>query len=318
MMKKMDKKGFEFSFAWLFSIVVGAVIIFLAIYAATKLVSTEREISEAETAKQLSVILSPIETGVEEGKISRISFTDETRLFNSCRTVGNFGAQGISTATKSGIGKEWQRQGTQITLYNKYIFSEEIVEGDEYEVLSKPFEMPFQVASVLFMWSNKEEYCFVDPPTSIRDEIKELGPRNINFTDLLEGCDEESKTVCFTISGCDVDVSLVTKSVMKNGEEIYYDDSFGDTLLYGAIFADAEVYECQLKRLMKRTSELSLIYREKSESLAGKGCSTGLEADLTSFAGEAAAFEDSSGISSIGNMAKIIGGKNERLSCRLF
>ena len=79
------KKGVEFSFGWLFALIVGAAIIFLAIYAAIKLVGTEREVLEAGIAKELGIILTPVETGLEEGKVvGPIKFASETRVYNNC------------------------------------------------------------------------------------------------------------------------------------------------------------------------------------------------------------------------------------------
>ena len=112
----INKKGFEFSFGWLFAIIVGAVIIFLAIYATTNLIKTEREIQDTELGKQLGIILNPIETALETGKASKISFPLETRLYNDCSLQGTFGSQKISTATKSGIGEKWLAPGEASTF----------------------------------------------------------------------------------------------------------------------------------------------------------------------------------------------------------
>jgi len=35
--------------------------------------------------------------------------------------------------------------------------------------------------------------------------------------------------------------------------------------MYAAIFAEKEVYECQLKRIMKRVSSLATLYNKKSK-----------------------------------------------------
>lgn len=92
-------RGIAVSFSWMFAIIVGVTVIFLAVYGSVKLVDTDREVSEAETAKQLGILLNPVETGVEEGKLSKIVFSDETRVFNKCDEIGNFGTQKLSTAT---------------------------------------------------------------------------------------------------------------------------------------------------------------------------------------------------------------------------
>src|SRR3989344_1332295 len=148
----MNRRGFEFSFGWLFAIIVGAVIIFLAIYATTNLIKTEREIQDTELGKQLGIILNPIETALETGKASKISFPLETRLYNDCSLQGTFGSQKISTATKSGIGEKWLAPGEASTFRNKYLFSDKIVEDKNYIVFSKPLEIPFKIANLIYIW----------------------------------------------------------------------------------------------------------------------------------------------------------------------
>jgi len=285
------KRGIEFSFAWIFAIIVGAAILFLAIFAATSLVTTEKAVSEAETAKQLGILLNPVETSIESGKISKIGFVTDTRIFNTCKEVGNFGSQRISTATRSEIGERWSSPGTPSTFFNKYIFSEEIIEGRELSVFAKPLEMPFKVADLLIIWSDNEEYCFINPPSDIEQEIESLKPRGINVSESESDCPIGSKSVCFTKKECDIDVNLIRKSVTKDGVKVNY---FGDGLLYAAIISDPEIYECQLKRLTKRASELALLYKAKSETLSSKGCSSNLEGDLAAYSIVAATFEDSS------------------------
>jgi len=67
-----NKRAFEFSFSWLFAIIMGAVIIFLAIYAANKFIGTERAKQDTELGKELGIILLPIETGLETAKTESV------------------------------------------------------------------------------------------------------------------------------------------------------------------------------------------------------------------------------------------------------
>src|SRR3989344_4839052 len=126
----MNKRGFEFSFAWTFSLLVGAAILFLAIYAAVKLIGSERAVQETETAKQLEIILTPVETGYEEGKsASPIVFPSETRIYNDCDLETKFGEQSIRTAIK--INNKWQEEGFPVKSFNKYIFSNSVIQSKE-------------------------------------------------------------------------------------------------------------------------------------------------------------------------------------------
>jgi len=313
-----NKKGLEFSFAWMFAIIAGAAIIFLAIYGTTKLIGSEREVSSAEVGAKLSVLLNPAETGVESAKISKIVFPVRTRIYNTCEPEGIFGAQKLSISQESGLGKKWDEPGVAATSYNKYVFSENVVEGKEFVLFSKPFEMPFKAADMIFIWSSEKRYCFIGAPATISDEIRALGPQNINLTDNVKECEKASVKVCFSISNCDIDVSMsadeMSGSVKKGFDSVYYEGA----LVYGAIFSSKDVYECQVQRLMKRTSELAGLYAAKSLYSSGKGCeSSGVGIDLLVYA-NMTQIEDSSKLRAVASKAEEIGRENENLQCRLF
>ena len=315
----MNKRGFEFSFAWTFSLLVGAAILFLAIYAAVKLIGSERAVQETETAKQLEIILTPIETGYEEGKsASPIVFPSETRIYNNCSTEGNFGEQSIRIATSSNEGKTWQEEGFPIKSYNKYIFSPSFMQDKQIYAFSKPLEMPFKVANLLFIWS--DDYCFLNPTNEIEKEISSLRLNKMNVTDDLTKCDKKAKKVCFysNLPSCDVVVDPSQKTVVWKGKgAVYYEGS----LIYGAILSEPEVYECQFKRLMKRTSSLAILYNAKSENIAarGEGCSSDLQGDLIDLASESGNVSSSIDIRNIYFSAQKLENKNDKITnCKLW
>ena len=270
----VNKKALEFNFAWICAIIVGAVILFLAIYSASQLVRTNRNIQDTEIGKQIGILLSPVEASIEsETSPGPIIFNTEARIYNDCDISGNFGSQEISVATKSGIGKDWEKQGIPSTFYNKYLFSSNIMEGKKFFLFSKSFEMPFRVGNLIFMWSNKEEYCFVNAPNEVKEVIESInaaGYKNLNLSE--DGkCKLGTRKVCFS-GNCDVVVDINSKTVRKEKKVLYYEGS----LLYGAIFTSPEIYECQTKRLMKRASELALLYNDKTQNLASAGCNSNL------------------------------------------
>lgn len=313
-----NKKGLEFSFEWMFAIIAGAVILFLAIYGTTKLIGSEGEASSAEVGAKLSILLNPAETGIESAKLSKIVFPVRTRIYNTCEEEGSFGAQKLGIAQESGLVQKWSEPGVAATSYNKYVFSEDFVEGKEFTLFSKPFDMPFKVADMIFIWPSEKKYCFIGAPATISDEIEALGTQNINLTNNVKDCDKSSVKVCFGISNCDVDVSMsadeMSGSVKKGFDNVYYEGA----LIYGAIFSSKEIYECQVQRLMKRTSELAGLYAAKSQYSSGKGCeNANVGIDLMIYA-NMTQIEDSSGLRAIASKAEDIGRGNENLQCRLF
>ena len=313
----LNKKGFEMSFAWLFSIIVGAVIIFLAIYATTKLVVTEKTVQNTETAKEFGILLNPVETGLEESKLATVSFPVETVILNDCSTSGDFGRQGISATSKSNFKAD--SAGVESGFKNKYIFSENSVDGKDFEIFSKPFKMPFKTADVVFLIGNKK-YCFVSPSTDIEEDIRALKFTGIKTADKVSECDKDSEKVCFEFSDreCDTEVYSLSKSVKKSGKTEYYDDEFDNSLLWGAIFASPEIYECQVQRLMKRTGEISLVYLGKTEYLTAKGCSSNLEEGLNGLEDATKKFKNSFDLRAVSPIASELERRNNGLTCKLF
>jgi hypothetical protein len=319
------KRGLEASFSWIFAIAVGAVIIFLAIWASNEFIQTERTVRDTEIGKEIGILLSPVETGIESGKTSKIILAEETRLFNTCRTEGNFGRQSLSVATRSGLGEEFQSPGFETSFFNKYVFSQSVVRGEEYLVFSKPFYYPYKIADIILILG-EESYCFIDTPYGIEQEISDLNIEEVSLVGDITECPnlEEEIKVCFASSNCDIDVNLNSKSVKNNiaGVTSYYALGEGDSensLLYGAIFSSPGVYECQVKRLMKRASQLAFLYNSKSEFLTAKGCGSSLlQKDLFSFGNATANFEESIDFRKISNIEKEVLRKNEDLNCKLF
>ena len=60
-----NKKALEMSFAWIFAIIAGIVILFLAIYATSQFIKTRRYEIDIQTAAKLAILLDPLETSLE-------------------------------------------------------------------------------------------------------------------------------------------------------------------------------------------------------------------------------------------------------------
>ncbi|MEK6800752.1 MAG: hypothetical protein AABY05_02365 [Nanoarchaeota archaeon] len=329
-----NKRGFEFSFSWIFAFIAGAMIIFLAVYAANRLVSTNDFVEQAKRGKEIGILLNPIETNLEGAKYTRIIVPEETTIFNGCENSGIFGKQKISVALKSSINEEEKESaGVESSFKNKYLFSRKSIKSKkEFYVLSKPFKFPFKIGDIMIMWSDKEEYCFVNAPEDIKKELNDsLKLDMVSFSRTSEKCASGSKKVCFPPRGenCDIEVSFNSKSISFNEDKktvyfTYFDDSDKYSLLYAGIFSDPEVYECQIKRLMGRASELSSLYEDKSVYLQQQKCgSANLIGDLESYRAESKSMvnDDSSLRIKDDNFNSLViqlEEKNAKLICKLF
>jgi hypothetical protein len=300
------RKKADFNFEWLFAMVVGALILFLAVYGASKIGQTMRFEKDTEVAKQISILTDPLQAGFSSGKLGKIIFRQETRINNVCFKTG-FGQNDISVATMSGVGEKWLQTGTPISIHNKYIFSKRD-EGKEFYVFSKPFEFPFKVADLIMISS--ETYCFSDAPDAIKEELQGFNAPNLKF----DNCTGEDREVCFS-GNCGI-------RVYGDEEEGYVDKeglkfNYVGNLLYAAIFSDKTIYECNVERLLYRTSSIAGILAEKADLMNSRECGTNMKPDLVSLAGMAQK-ADSGDLFSLNQVIKQIGDKNDRELCKVW
>jgi len=277
-----NKRGYEFSFAWIFAIIIGAFILFLAVYAATQIIGIKKFEEETKTGKKIGILLNPIATNLEQAKFATIIVPDETIIFNTCRNITSnqpFGSQEISTSVRQGNIKNTNEEaGEKSSFHDRYLFSNSTVKGDkEFYVLSKPFKFPFKIADLMILWSDNEYYCFVDAPDQIKRDIKALDLKNIfNKSDISQCPPGTTKRVCFTSPYFNCDIKVNTNPTVRSVTHgdyppVYYEVSFDDTdpyaLLYAAIFSEPGLYECQVRRLMSKASKLANLYEEKVQHL---------------------------------------------------
>jgi len=315
--KRFGVRG-QFDFVWLFAILAGGAILFLAIWGALKIGDTERYKTDTEVAKTISIITDPLQAGFADGSFGSITFKQETKLNNDCSSEGQFGKNIISVATRSNIGDEWNFPGGAISIYNKYLFSDNSATGNVFYVFSKPFYFPYEISDLIFI--TVEDYCFIDAPNEIADEI--LNMKIPNF--FVENCTEKSLKVCFgTEKDCDIQVSgsctgeCDTKydegKVSKNGHELEYTGN----LMYAAIFSDEEIYACNVKRLMNRASIIADVLVEKTDLMDSRQCNTNLKSDLIFWS--VATFEKTAGdLSSLNVLAKEMNSKNKKELCGVW
>ena len=316
----MHKRGYlEISFSWMFALIVGAVILFLAIFFLTRFINTQQQVEGVKTASEIQASLNTLELGFEESKAEKLSASVDTRIYSSCDNSGYFGHQGIMVKEK--VYGNWPNSGFEVTSQNKYLFSERPVEGRNFFLFSKNFELPFEIASLIYLTPQDKGYCFVDPPSDIEEEIKNLnGDKsdfNLNLKDSDEiGCSEEDLEVCFdSYSPCDINVDNFDNTVEKDGDVLYFE---GNSLMYAAIFSEPSLYECQVQRLMKRAEVLSNIYKEKLLLNSYQGCSGYLLEDLNELSEKYGFYQGSEDLSLIFEDSENLRIKNKNPACRLW
>jgi hypothetical protein len=310
----MRKKGFiDISFGWVFALVVGAFILFLAIFVSVKIIKTESDVQGAEVSKDLGIVLDPLETGFEESKTTSLELGVNSEIQNICEAEGDFGKQRIKTSQEI-FGKQ-EGGDVGVVFYNKYIFSENPLTGKVFYIFSKKFEFPFKIADLVFIIPKEKNYCFVQAPENIENMTRELKLSNIVNASNINNCPQNSEKVCFTsgISGCDVKVNLLLQYTEKNNKKLYFN---GDALMYGTIFSDKDLYECQLKRIMKRLAILSTIYEEKKDFVSLKNCNSIV--DFTILSSEAKNYNSTENLNQIAITVQDLKTKNGYAQCSLW
>ena len=101
----------------------------------------------------------------------------------------------------------------------------------------------------------------------------------------------------------------------KRGENVYFES---DALMYAAIFSDKGIYECQLKRLMQRTEQLTLLYKDKANFVSRTGCNSNLNQDLIQLNNLVKNLDDSTELAAISNVVEDIEDKNDYAQCRIW
>jgi len=299
-------KKAQFNFVWMFAIIVGGIILFLAVFGAMKAGGTSRYQSYSETGVSISIITDSLQAGFSEGSFGKISFQGETRINNICIFDEEFGKNLISVSTRSNIGNEWNSPGGEKTVPNKYIFSSEKSSGEDFYVFSKPFYFPYKVADLTFLIS--DNYCFIDAPDEISEEIIGLKIPNIE----IENCTlPESIRVCFGSSGDGCDIKVNSTIVEKGSDEMDYVGN----LMYAAIFSDKSTYDCNVERLKYRANKIAEEFSQKADLMNTRGCNTNMKMWLTSWSGELIADNT---LSSLVGKSNDIEEKNEDELCRVW
>ena len=180
-------------------------------------------------------------------------------------------------------------------------------------LFSKPFEFPYKVANLIYMISSDEYYCFIDAPSDIENEIENLNLENL----LTEDCSESGYVnVCFNGDICNINVNYEAGEVEKEDGTVYFKS---DALMYAGIFSDTQVYECQVKRLMKRVANLASLYIDKANLIAVSGCETNLNTELGRLITQAQGLDNSRDLHSLVGFIEEIDMKNKNnVQCKLW
>lgn len=311
-----NKKGFEMSFAWMFALIVGAVILFIAIFFAFSLIRSGEKEMDVRTVQAIINSIEELQTTGQQGIVNQIELMSESRIYFRCEDFGDFGINRISLAQKSEFSGEWtQSSGFMPATNNQYIFAESEIQGKTIYTFTLPFDMPFKVADIIIL--HTEEYCFVNPPDEIRRTIYGLSQgaiRSFYIESDIQNCKNESKKVCFSRnSECDV---IVTNFDCQEGlcsANVDGTPTIGN-LIYARIFSSSDIFLCGQKRMMMRLEKLTEMYTQKSLMTVNNCPTTGLISYLDNLKEQA---KENRAMGVLAN-ARELDKQNRGLQCRLY
>ena len=279
----MQNKKAQIEFNWLFALIVGAVILFLAFLFASRLISTERYASETELVKNFDILLNPFASVGGIGRITlakAIEMPQAVQINQTCSASAADSKITMRMRSESSVGSKWGEWSAANNIYNKYIFSDSFMAAKRFDVLGKPFEVAFRVDDLIYVID--KNYCFVNAPSNVKSELEWLNLSRIQFAASSGSCKPDSLKVCFG-TACDITVigqcSPGCESaydygyVQKSGRVMNYVTS---SLMYGAIFSDSAMYNCEFSRLTARLKSIAEIYQQKASMLSSQGCNTDL------------------------------------------
>jgi len=272
---KKNKKADMFQ--WMFALIVGGIILFIALYATFKFVNTQSYSGGTLAAKEFEILLNPAETSYITEQAAIVPMQKETQMVLSCDYTG-IGSESIKFKQLDNIGKKYKDFGQEIVFNNKYVFSQSTETGKNLYFFSKKLAVPWNFDLI---FANLQKYCFVDAHDSIKQEIQLLNISNIKFVSNENNCLKGDIKVKFYLD-CDYDCENTIEGRVVIGSNEKYVKGMG--LALAAAFSSNGIYYCNLRRIAYRASLLAELYGKKAELISQDGCFIDtLKTELTNF-----------------------------------
>ncbi|MEM4318486.1 MAG: hypothetical protein QW244_01485 [Candidatus Pacearchaeota archaeon] len=277
------------AFAWIFSIIIGAVILFFAFFFVTQYGKQVAEPTRAAGIESgIAILLEPFAAvgSLVEAQGSILEFPAGSYIEFGCNIDNDYSeikARNIKEKTFSLTKK----------VYDKYLFSQPITTRNKAKLFafSMPIKEPFYIATPIVIVNGK--YCFSSLPLQYKNTLEKISEK-INETDSA-----------FNFTSCPsgyIQVNIDWCDSACNYGYIGKKYWFGD-LIFPAIFSDELTYNCNLDRMLEREKVLISIYKKKVENLGNKGCPTaGMSSALDNFKTQVDNFQKNKNINNLASL----------------
>ncbi len=238
-------------FAWVFSVIVGAIILFLTFFFISQYAKqVEKPTRQITIASGLNILLEPFSSisSLARMRAEILELPKDYYVEIDCK-------EGYNLIKAKKIDEKYFEINEKV--YDKYIFSKPIntKKNRKFLVYSLPIEIPFHVGNAIVIVTN--DTCLANLPYK-KDEMEET----------LEELKEELKDLPkINFSGC-------SDKNNYNGNE--YGNLNGKfwirNLVSAAVFSNNSLYDCNLNRILDRALKITEILEGKARIASSYGC----------------------------------------------
>jgi len=246
------RKGQGILFNWIFISIVGILFLVLLVSFAFQYKKIEEEKNNFKIATSIDTSLSGLNS---ENLYTSLSYDKKIQFDSDC---DNFLVNSY-----------------KVPLNDKILFAEEFKDNN-VKVWVKELKFPYSVGNLYFLAGNKKYYLVGENSLEMPEifDVEEISLSNIG--------NQKGKFVFFIDPG-DVKDRLNDYIIVKEDSVVFPDGSelpYFNELVYGAIFSDKKLYECNFERVMEKIKAVNQIYLKKASLLS---LWTGCNYDLTYF-----------------------------------
>ena len=248
------KQGEGIVFNWIFIAVVGVLFLLLFIGFAFKYQEVQKEKNNFETATSVDTALE----GLQGGNLyAPLTYPEKISVHATCDT--------------------FSVNSYQIPLHDKIIFTRSL-QSKHFNVWVKDFTFPYKV-SALYLLADDTPYYLVGnhsleiPPLFHVQEISLDDVKHYQGVFIFFG---DPGAIKNSVKDYRIILEQEHRVIFPDGNSLPY---FGD-LVYGAIFAEKEVYACNFKKILGQLQVINTLYMKKASYL---NVWTGCPYDLSYF-----------------------------------
>lgn len=267
---KLNKKGFEISFSWLFAVIAGISVFLFLTWFAVKQTDLFGNVSAQAAAEELDIAFTSFSSSMIGTKLN---FPKDVELEFKCD----------SNEERMLINGKGGKK-----LKGNIVFSPNNMKNNEFSLWTKGWNIPFRVSNFIFLADNKHRYNLDGISSTELEGVPDIfktgvDGEKINFVQGRDGSPSDDEKTIYLEYDSELDEHYGTIYIKGNeGQPLSY---FGDAMIYAAIFSDKDNFDCLYNKAKERAENVIKVYEERAKEMRG-GCSLGFSFDIFDFSYE--------------------------------